>query len=343
MTKTPQIRITVNSRCGRACFYCRPSGEALATDSGIEIGLENLLKVTSAFVRQGVTHIKLTGGEPALWDDLVQAVSLLKKQVGVTDLHVISRHPKIGDLAGSLANAGADLINLSIDTLKNETHQKITGIDDLPELLKSLRRCVASGIPCKVNTVVMKGVNHQELDDLIQFCGEVGVKTLKFLDVIDDLHTGDENYGRRLKVIGAESLDDLYLPLGGIAQSLKSSATNVQTVYQGGLGHPMLSLSLPSGLEVVIKDHQAGAWYGSVCQGCSHFPCHDALMSARITSDLRLQFCLLRGDIAIDLKPYLEGDQSELDAIIAKALYVYGSAYFIQSETNNNNKILSVV
>ncbi|BAZ36842.1 molybdenum cofactor biosynthesis protein A (plasmid) [Calothrix sp. NIES-4101] len=343
MTKIPQIRITVNSRCGRACFYCRPSGEALATGSGVEIGLENLLKVTSAFVRQGATHIKLTGGDPALWDDLVEAVSLLKEKVGVTDLHVISRHPKIGDLADLLANAGADLINLSIDTLDDETHRKITGIDDLPDLLKSLKYCVASGIPCKVNTVVMKGVNDQELDNLIDFCGKVGVKTLKLLDVIDDLHTGDENYGRRLKVIGASSLDDLYLPLGEIAQSLKLRATNIHTVYQGGLGHPMLSLTLSTGLEVLIKDHQAGAWYGSVCQGCSHFPCHDALMSIRVTSDLRLQFCLLRGDVAIDLKPYLDGDQAELDTIIAKALDIYATAYFLKSETANNSEILSVV
>lgn len=343
MSKIPQIRITVNSRCGRACFYCRPSGEALHTDSGIEIGLEQLVKVTNAFVRQGVTHIKLTGGDPALWDNLVEAVSVLKGQVGVTDLHVISRHPKIGDLADSLAYAGVDLINLSIDTLDNKTHCQITGIDDLPDLLKALKNCVASGIPCKVNTVVMKGINNHELDNLIQFCSEFGVKTLKLLDVIDDLHNEDENYGRRLKVIGANSLDNLYLPLDKIAQSLKQRATNIHTIYQGGLGHPMLSIILPSGLEVLIKDHQAGAWYSSICQGCSHFPCHDALMSLRVTSDLRLQFCLLRRDIAIDLKPYLDSDPAKLDMIIAHALHIYATAYFVKSHTTESSEILSIV
>jgi hypothetical protein len=69
----------------------------------------------------------------------------------------------------------------------------------------------------------------------------------------------------------------------------------------GGLGHPMTVLAMPSGLEVVTKDSRAGLGTGDVCDGCPFFPCHDALMALRLTADRRLQFCLLREDVAVPL------------------------------------------
>lgn len=324
--RLPQIRVAVNARCQRACFYCRPSGESIATDPHAKMEPSDLIRVMRAFKRFGLDHVKLTGGDPALWEPLVPTVASLKRDVGIREIHVISRHPIIGRLADGLARSGADLINLSIDTLDPATHRKITGIDDLSGLLDAVDACVDCGVPCKVNMVVMRGINAAEILRMVEFCEAKGIVTLKLLDMIEDLHLGTENFARRLRVFGIRDLRDLYIPLGGITDTLRARALRARMIHQGGLGHPMLSLIMPSGLEILVKDHHAGAWYGSVCHGCPYYPCHDALMGLRLTADLRLQFCLLREDITVDLRPHLQS--GALDTVLEQALNVYATATF---------------
>ncbi len=324
----PQLRIAVNSRCGRACFYCRPSGEGIATHAGSSLEAETVVQLCAVFKQCGVRDFKLTGGDPALWEPLVECVSRLKSEVGVPKLEVISRHPRIGDAACALQAAGLDQINLSLDTIKPELHRRITGIDDLPQLQSALRKCVSAGLPCKINTVVMRGVNEEEIPALIEYCESEGVAQLKLLDVIRDLENGSESFKNRLVQIGATSMRDLYSPLDSIKNWLGERATSKTVVLQGGLGHPMNAYTMPSGLVVMVKDHRAGAWYSTGCVSCPYYPCHDALMAIRVTADRRIQYCLLREDIADDLDSALRSGPEDLRAIIQSSLGVYENATF---------------
>ena len=324
--RLPQLRVAVNSRCQRACFYCRPSGESVSVRGRRELALGDLLAVGRAFVALGVTEVKLTGGDPALWRPLAQSVPALKA-VGFEGVEVISRHPRIGELAPELAAGGVDLINLSVDTLDPALHREITGVDDLRAVLEAVRRSAAAAPSCKVNVVVMRGVNEGEVDDLIAFCADAGVATVKLLDVIHDLDDGQESFGGRLARLRASTLQDLYVPLGEVCERLAVSAVCRTVRHQGGLGHPMTSLLMPEGIEVLIKDHTAGAWYGDVCRGCRHYPCHDALMAIRVTSDLRVQLCLLREDTAVSVGHLLD-DPSGLRRRLSRALSTYSSAEF---------------
>ncbi|MFE5302152.1 radical SAM protein [Streptomyces sp. NPDC056632] len=104
--RLPQWRVTVNSRCKRSCYYCRPSGEAVATESGTNLDPDRLLAVAAAVRAQGVDSVKLTGGDPALYEPLVDVVRRLREEAGMRDVEVISRHPRIGELAPALAEAG---------------------------------------------------------------------------------------------------------------------------------------------------------------------------------------------------------------------------------------------
>ena len=330
--RLPQLRVTVNARCGRTCFYCRPSGEALKTAANEELTLDQLIQVATACARQGITSIKLTGGDPALWPPLVDAVRSLKA-VGFTDIHVISRHPKIGTLAGALAEASTDLINLSIDTLRPDLHRQITGVNDLPLVLNAVSQCVASGVPVKVNMVVMGGINDDEVEVVAAELAGRGVQELKLLDVIQDLDVGAESFARRLSKVRGTTLKDLYVPLDGIVQLLRPQAISEKVIRQGGLGHPMLSMRLMSGLTVTVKSHTAGAWYGSICHTCAYYPCHDALMALRLTADMRLQFCLLRDDAAVDLRPLVALGDDALQTTISTALAVYEDAVFNDVQT----------
>ncbi|MEF8758765.1 MAG: radical SAM protein [Candidatus Accumulibacter sp. UW25] len=335
----PQLRVTVNARCGRACFFCRPSGEALPTDSRQELDPDDLILIAKEFVRHGIRSIKLTGGDPALWPPLVDVVRRLRHEAGFQEVHVISRHPKIGELASDLAAAGATLINISVDTLRPELHREITGIDDLSDILAATHRAVASKAIVKVNTVVMAGINEHEVEDLVHYCERIGVRELKLLDVIQDLDSGFETFSRRLTIHRGGRLRDLYATLDPTVDRLRVRAHSEQILNQGGLGHPLLALYLPSGLQITVKDHRAGAWYGSICKTCSHFPCHDALMALRLTADLRLQFCLLQADAAVDLKPVLRRGARALEDQIDHALEVYRSACFFESNRLHKNCI----
>jgi cyclic pyranopterin phosphate synthase len=266
---------------------------------------------------------------------LIESVREIKADIGIGHVEVISRHPLIGKLAYGLNEAGADVINLSIDTLRPDLHKQITGIDDLDELLEAAEICAATSANCKVNTVVMAGVNDQEIDDLIEFCEKIGVRTLKLLDMIKDLEDGVESYAKRLVSIKGRSLRQLYRPMSPITEALADRAVSIRELHQGDFGHPMKALKMQSGIDVIIKDHKAGSWYGSICTGCGHYPCHDALMALRVTADHRLQFCLLREDIAIDLAPHLAEGNGNLEKAIEDALRVYGDAKLNETEDLN--------
>ncbi|MEU7031487.1 radical SAM protein [Streptomyces sp. NPDC046275] len=332
--RLPQWRVTLNARCKRSCYYCRPSGEAVATEAGANLDPDRLLAVAAAVRAQGVDSVKLTGGDPALYEPLVDVVRRLREEAGMRDVEVISRHPRIGELAPALAEAGVTQFNVSLDTLNPQLHREICGPDDHAEVLDAIRACVATGVPVKVNVVVMAGINIPEIDALIDWCEEAGVDSVKLLDIIKDLAEGQESYERRLQIKQKLNLPDLYLPLEDLADGVRSRAVDEEVVQQGGLGHPMTVFTLTSGMKVVIKDSTAGAWYGSVCRGCPLFPCHDALMALRLTADARLQFCLLREDATVDLAPLLDaGDTKAVLARVEAAFEMYAAAYFRKDGT----------
>ena len=321
----PELRIAVNARCGRACFFCRPSGEAVETLHDAELDIETVLAVAKICEGFGVSYIKLTGGEPAFWSSLPECVGRLKDETKCR-IEVVSRHSKIAELVQALVRAGLDMLNISIDTLDPDLHQKITGVNDLAKILDALKMSISVGLPCKVNMVVLAQVNDHEIERVITFCESLGVKIVKLLDLMVDIEDGTESFARRIRLLGVNSLRELYLPLQNITERLRRRAIKERHFRQpGGLGNPMLGLTLESGIEVILKDHHTGAWYGSICKGCKYYPCNSALMALRLTADARLQYCLLREDLCIDTKLL---DLRCLSMIIKDVLRVYNQAVF---------------
>lgn len=323
--KLPELRVAVNARCERACFFCRPSGEGVETPVMSELDTKTVLTVVKICESLGITYVKLTGGDPALWQPLVECVQIIKEQTACR-IEVISRHPKIATSAYLLAQAGVDMLNISIDTLDPILHRKITGVNDLDDVLDALKVCVNSGLPCKVNMVILSGINDHEIDALISFCDSLGVKIVKLLDLMTDIEDGTETFVKRMHLLGFSSLREVYLPLQSVADKLRKRAVSERRFFQiGGLGNPMLSFTMPSGMDVVIKDHHAGAWYSSICKGCKFYPCSSALMALRLTADAHLQYCLFRKDQYIDTKLI---DAKSLREVITDAFQVYDQAIF---------------
>ena len=323
----PQFRIAVNSRCGRSCFYCRPSGETMA-DSAQNLSIDDLSPVAAHLRTRGFKSVKITGGDPALYEPLVGVVSHLKWDLGYEHIEVISRHPLLGEKVDELAEAGLDQVNFSFDTVDAKIYQKITGKRDDKDLHSAIKMFVRAGIPAKVNVVFMNGINDHDFTEIISCCEYLGVSTLKFLDVIVDLDQGMPTFAKRLaKLIPGAQLADLYCDMTHLRRWLTHNSAERSIGTQGDLGHPMEQFRLLSGLQVILKDSSAGAWYGSICAKCNFYPCHDALMALRLGPDGNLQFCLLNSEANINLTN-IRGDEQAIQRRIDSALEVYETAKF---------------
>lgn len=324
--KLPQLRILATNYCGRHCVYCRPSGEGVECIKNECINLDLVTKIARLYKKRGGSEIKITGGDPVFWDDIVECVRILKKEIGIESVELITRSPKLINVIDDLIECGLDTLNFSLDTLDRKKFHKITGVDDFDSLYKAILECSNKEVACKLNMVIMKDINSNEVDDMVEFCKNIKFKQLKLLDMISDLHNTDSNNNEYLRKSYNKNLDDLFIPLEEVTYKVKENAVTSEVIFQGGLGHPMNRYVLEGGLEIIVKDAINGAWYGSECKKCSYFPCHDALMALRLTSNGKMQFCLLRDNNCIDLKSV---NDDEMEKLFISALNIYENAYFV--------------
>jgi cyclic pyranopterin phosphate synthase len=323
--KMPQLRILVTSFCGRSCIYCRPTGEGLKASGSTYNDINNIVKIVRLYKKYGGAGIKLTGGDPVLWTGIVDCVNILKNEIGIPEIELITRSPNITSKIDLLIKAGIGILNFSLDTVDHEKYRKVTGTNDFEKYIDAIKFCVQMNIKCKINSVIMKSINENDIDPLISFCEKNNIKQLKLLDIITDLHDTENNNASILSERHNCTLENLYLSLSSISEKLNAIATRSDIISQGGLGHPMNYYVLPSGLEVVIKNSENGAWYHRSCRICPQFPCHDALMALRLTSDNKLQFCLLNENNCIDLNGL---DDKQIEEKFVLSLQFYKDSYF---------------
>ena len=296
--KTPHLRICITERCPLTCFYCRPGGEACRVLNKKEMTLRQIYQLVKILAEQGITHLKLTGGEPLLRNDVLKMISAFKSISGITDIQLVTRSHRLGNIAGRLRDLGLDSITFSLDTLDPFTFFRITQNGRLDLLLKAIIKVYRVGLSLKFNMVVMRGINDHEIPRMIEFAGRYGA-ALKLLDLMN--MSGDPKF-----------LDYYYMPLDCIVSELRERANGFSIDTQaGGLGTPMPKFLMPNGATVLVKDARTGTWYGDVCKECKNFPCQDAIMALRLTADGCLQRCLLRQDNLVDLFSMVENFESE--------------------------------
>jgi cyclic pyranopterin phosphate synthase len=321
----PQLRIEVTGPCGSRCRYCRSTGEGVvAVGRNDELSADELVDLVAALVRHGVSELKLTGGEPGLRQktkgDVVDIARRLKRLPGVKTLAIVTRDTVIGELAQQFMDAGVDLLTFSVDSLRPERWEWITRVRGHESLIAAIRHAASTGIRIKLNTVVLRGINDDEIPSLIQFAASIGAE-LKLLEVIRE--------------ISNQGIDPFFnarhhVSLNPLVENLGEAILSEEIVTQpGGLGHPMRRLKLRDGVTLTIKTYQAGAFYSPIiCATCTHFPCDDAIMALRLTPDGKLQFCLLRDDHLIDLRGALHSSTLVVDTMVERALDIYRQAQF---------------
>ena len=234
------LRISLTDRCNFRCFYCLPNGEPPLARKATILTFEEITYLSEIFVSLGIEKIRLTGGEPMLRrniESLVARLSKLKPQL--KDLALTTNGFDIPRKAETLKEAGLDRMTISLDTLDKGRFHEITGTDSLGEVLEAIESAKAHGFdPVKINAVVVRGVNDDELVEFAGFARDKQVE-MRFIEYMP-LDSGHD-WSRQKVVPGREIFEKInaVFPL-----KLKSSTRGSETSWKyefsdgatGGIG-----------------------------------------------------------------------------------------------------------
>ena len=290
------LRVSVTDRCDFRCVYCMAEDMTFLPKAEI-LSLEELDRLCSAFIRKGVKKLRLTGGEPLVRRNIMSLFRSLGRHLdsgALQELTVTTNGSQLGRYADELRSAGVKRINVSLDTLDPDKFTAITRWGKLDQVLEGLDAAKRAGLAVKINAVALKGVNDDELDRIVGWCGEQGFD----LTLIEVMPMGD---------IGGETRIDQYLPLSLVRGQLQRHWTLDETDYRTG------------GPARYYNVRETGRRIGFItpmthnfCESCNR---------VRLTCTGTLYMCLGQHDSA-DLRAPLRASPSDtpLDAAIEEAI-----------------------
>src|SRR6187397_1248166 len=207
------LRVSVTDRCDFRCVYCMSENMAFLPKADL-LSLEELDRLCSAFVARGVRKLRLTGGEPLVRRGIMTLFSSLSRHLksgALDELTLTTNGSQLTKYAGELKACGVERINVSLDTLDPDKFRAITRWGDLTQVLAGIDAAQAAGLKVKINAVALKGVNEDELGDLVSWAHGRGMD----LTIIEVMPLGD---------IGADRLVQ-YLPLSMVRSRLAERFT----------------------------------------------------------------------------------------------------------------------
>ncbi len=187
------LRVSVTDRCDLRCVYCMSEDMTFLPKREL-LSLEELDRVCSAFVEQGVRKLRITGGEPLVRRGvlgLFQSLGRHLKTGALEELTLTTNGTHLAKYAADLKAAGVRRVNISLDSLDPARFKTITRWGDHAKVMDGIRAAKAAGLQVKINTVAMRGVNEEELEDLVAWCGSEGfdlvfIETMPMGDIDGD-------------------------------------------------------------------------------------------------------------------------------------------------------------
>ncbi len=290
------LRVSVTDRCDFRCVYCMAEDMTFLPKAEI-LSLEEIERLCGAFVRLGVRKLRLTGGEPLVRRNIMSLIRGLSRHLETGDLDELTlttNGSQLAKYADELAGLGVKRVNVSIDTLDPHKFQAITRWGKFERVMEGLDAAKAAGLEVKINAVALRGVNDDEFDRLVAWCGEEGFD-LTFIEVMP---MGD---------VGGESRVEQYLPLSLVRAQLAERWTLEDIDYKSG------------GPARYVRVAETGGRLGFItplthnfCESCNR---------VRLTCSGTLYMCLGQEDAA-DLRAPLRmsDDDALLDAAIREAI-----------------------
>jgi GTP 3',8-cyclase len=178
------LRVSLTDRCNFRCFYCLPHGEPPIAPKEQMLSYEEIEYVCDIFVSLGIEKLRLTGGEPMMRRDIETIIRKLAKfkSAGLQDLALTTNGYFLPDRARGLREAGLDRVTISLDSLKRNVFKQMTGVDVLEKVLAGIAAAKDAGLePIKINAVIVRGHNEDEVADFAAFAREHDVK-MRFIE-----------------------------------------------------------------------------------------------------------------------------------------------------------------
>ena len=287
------LRISLTQDCNFRCFFCHREGQRFnANGEMTPEEIERLVRIAS---RLGIRKVKLTGGEPTVREDIIEIVRRIKPYV--KDLSMTTNGSRLKELAEPLARAGLDRVNVSLHSLRPEVYKKITGVDMLETVLEGIGEAVKYLSPVKLNMTVMKGLNEDEIWDMIEFAAETGA-VLQLIELEAPREMTETAFFRKY-----------FYPLRPVERELEKRAVEIRERRM----HRRKKYFVPTDhgiaeVEVVRAMHNT-----VFCANCTRL---------RVTSNGKFKTCLLRNNDLIDFLSAMRSGASdeELVDIFRKAV-----------------------
>lgn len=268
------LRISVTDRCNLRCIYCMPlEGISLMAHENI-LSYEEISTVAQAAADLGIIKVRLTGGEPLVRAGLTTLVAMLAQIQGIDDISLTTNAVILERYAGELKNAGLHRVNISLDSLRSNRFHQITRVGNLDDVLRGIEAARQAGLnPVKINTVVMRGINDDEVIDFARLTieNEWHVRFIEYMPFSN----------------GDEKADGLLVPVAEMKESIETLGELEPTMESGG--GPAKYFRLPGARGTIgfispVSEH--------FCQACNRL---------RLTADGKLRPCLF-SDKEIDLR-----------------------------------------
>ena len=287
------LRISVTDRCNFRCTYCMPLDEYEWINKKEILSFEEITRIARLFIERGVDKIRLTGGEPLVRQDLHLLIEKISKLEGLKDLCLTTNGALLANQVNALASAGLRRVNVSIDTLDRDKFKRMTKRGDLDKVLEGIFAAKAAGLaPIKLNAVVERGVNDDDVLPLVEFCRANGF-AMRFIEYMD---VGNTNNWTSAKLVAKKQIIETIharYPLREIGRD-QGSAPSVDYEFIDGGGDIGVIASVTE----------------PFCSSCTR---------SRITADGKFVTCLF-SDVGHDLKAQLRSGASdkEIGDFIAK-------------------------
>ena len=282
------LRISVTDRCNFRCTYCMPLDEYEWIDRKEILTFEEIARLAALFVELGVEKIRVTGGEPLVRKDLEKLIARLSAIAGITDLSLTTNGSLLAEKIAALKAAGLKRINVSIDTLKPERFREMTKRGDLAKVLEGVFAAKEHGLqPIKINAVIERGTNDDEILDLVEFSRENGF-SMRFIEYMD---VGNSNNWTSAKLVSKKEILEKIQSRFALREVGRQHGTAPAVDYEFVDGRGDL------GIIASVTE--------PFCSTCSR---------ARLTADGKLVTCLF-SQIGHDLKKMLREGTSDAELI----------------------------
>jgi len=284
------LRVSVTDRCDFRCTYCMSENMTFLPRRDL-LALEEIDRLTSAFIARGVRKVRLTGGEPLVRRNIMWLVEALSRHLGsgLDELTLTTNGSQLERFADALAGCGVKRINVSLDTLDAVKFRVLTRWGDFDQVMRGIDAADRAGLKIKINTVALRGCNEDEIAELLRWSHDRGFD----LTLIETMPMGEIEFDRT----------DQYLPLSLVRARLEQRFTLSDIAHQSG------------GPARYVQVAETGGRLGFItpmthnfCEGCNR---------VRVTCTGTLYMCLGQEDAA-DLREPLRADPS--DALLHAAI-----------------------